>query len=43
MKIKHPVYIIVFEVVTSDGDVMPSFIPSHGLILNSESYIKSLD
>ena len=39
---KHPVYTIVLAVVTSDGDVMPLFIFSHGLRLNTEEYIKYL-
>ena len=31
MKTKHPIHIMVFEVVTSDGDIMPPFIFPHGL------------
>ena len=32
MKTKNPVYVMVFGVVISDGDVMTSFIFSHGCI-----------
>ena len=44
MKTKHPVYIMVFGVVTSDRDTMPPFIFPHGLTLNTEAaYIKYLE
>ena len=42
MKTKHPVHIIVFGVVTSDDDVMPTFILPHGFTINTEAYIKWL-
>ena len=42
MKTKHPVHIMVFGVVSCDGDVMPPFIFLHGLNLNIEAYIKCL-
>ena len=42
IKIKHPVHIMVFEVITSDGDFISPFIFSHGLTLNTEVYIKCL-
>ena len=41
MKNKHPVYILVFGIVTSDGDIMPPFI-TPGLTLNPEADIKFL-
>ena len=37
-----PVCIIVFGVVTTDGDVLPSFVFPLGLTLNKETYIKCL-
>ena len=40
MKTKYPVHIMVFGVVTSDGDVMPQFILPHSLRLNMEANIK---
>ena len=43
MKTKHPVHIMVFGVVSSDGDIMPPFIFPHGLKLNTEAYIKCLE
>ena len=43
MKTKIPIYIIVFEVVTSDGDIMPLLIFPRGLRLNTEAYIKCLE
>ena len=43
MKTKHPVSIMVFGIVTSDGDVMLPFIFSRGLSLNMETYIKCLE
>ena len=43
MKTKHPVYIMVFEVLTRDGDIMPPFIFPYGFRLNRESYIKYLE
>ena len=42
MKSKHPIHIMMFKVVTSNGDVMPSFIFPHALRLNTEAYIKCL-
>ena len=39
MKIKHPVHRMVFGVVTSDGDIMPSFIFPYGLRLKMKIYI----
>ena len=42
MKTKHPVH-MVFEVVTSDGDVMPPFILPYCLTLNKEAFIKYLE
>ena len=43
MKSKHPVHIMVFGLVTSDGDIMPPFIFPHGLRFNTEAYIKCLE
>ena len=43
MKTKRPVHIMVFGVVTSDGDVMPTFIFPHGLTLNTVAYSKRLE
>ena len=40
---KHPVNIMVFGMVTSNGDVMPPFFFAHGLRLNTEAYIKCLE
>ena len=42
MKIKHPVRIRVFEIITSNGDIIYSFIFPHGLKLNTETFIKYL-
>ena len=42
-KTKHPVHIIVFAVVTSNGDIMPPFVFLHGFKLNTEAYIKSME
>ena len=42
MKTKHPVHIMVLEMVTSNGDVMPPFVSQHGFWLNTEAYIKCL-
>ena len=39
MKSKHPIHIIVFGVVTSDGDIISPFIFSHGLRRNTETNI----
>ena len=39
-KTKHPVHIMVFGVVTSNSDVISSFILWHGLTLNMAAYIK---
>ena len=43
MNNKHPVHIMMFGVVTSNGDIMSSVIFLHGLRLNSENYIKCLE
>ena len=40
MKIKHPVQIIVFGVVISDGDIMLAFISARSLTLNTNAKIK---
>ena len=40
MKTKHPVYIMVFGLVTNDGDIMPLFIFPYSLRLNMETCIK---
>ena len=37
------VHIMVFGMVTSDGDIMPLFIFPHGLRFNREAYIKCLE
>ena len=37
MKNKLPVHIIVFELVTCDGDIIPLFICPHGPRLNTEA------
>ena len=42
MKNKTLVHIIVFHMVTSDGDVMTPFIFSYGFTLNMKTYIKCL-
>ena len=42
MKTKHPDDIMVFGMVTSDSDIMPSFILLHSLKLKLEVLIKSL-
>ena len=36
---KHPVYLMVFGVITRDGDVMPPFNFPHGFRLNMEANI----
>ena len=38
-KTKHPVHIMVFGVITGDGNIIPLFIFSYGLRLNTEAYI----
>ena len=43
MKTKLPVYIMVFSGFTSDGDIIPPSIFSHGLGFNTEPYIKCLE
>ena len=43
LKIKHPVHIVVFGVVTSDGDVILPFIFLHGLRFNTLTYIMYLE
>ena len=43
MKNKHSVHIIVFEVVSSDGDVMPPLIFLPGLTPYTEAYLKCLE
>ena len=42
MKIKHPVCIMVFEIVTSDNDIMAPFNFSRGRRLNIKVYVKCL-
>ena len=37
MKTKHLIHIMMFEVVTDDGDAMPPFIFTHSLRLNTEA------
>ena len=43
IKSKHPVHTMVFGVVTSNGNVMPSFIFPYGLRLNTEAYVNYLE
>ena len=43
MKIKYPVHIMVFQMVTCDSDIKAPFIFSQGLRLNIEAYIKCLE
>ena len=43
MKTKYSVHIMVFGVVTSDSDVMLTFIFPHGLRHNTKAYIKCLE
>ena len=43
MKAKHPVHIMVFRVVTSNGYIMTLFIFHQGLTVNMEANIKCLD
>ena len=38
MKTKHPVHIIVFELIISGSDVIPQFTFSHGIRYNMETY-----
>ena len=40
MKSKHPVDMMMFDVVTSDGDDMSLLIFQHGFKLNAEIYGK---
>ena len=42
MKNKHHIHIMVFGVVTSDGDAMPLSIFPYSLTLNMEAYTKCL-
>ena len=42
MKTKHIIYVMVFGVVTSDGNVMLLFIFPYGFRLNTVAYIKCL-
>ena len=42
MRSKHPIYIMLFGVVTNNGNIMLPFIILHGLRLNTEAYIKCL-
>ena len=43
MKTKHPVHIMMFEMVISNVNIMPPFIYPHGAWLNTETYIKYLE
>ena len=43
MKTKHPVHIMLFGAVISNGAIMLPFIFQHGHKLNMEAYIKCLD
>ena len=43
MKIKPPIHIMAFGEVTSDGDVKPPFLFSHGHRLNTETCIKCIE
>ena len=43
MKTKYSVHIIVFGVVTSDGDIVAPFISPHDLRFNTEFNIKCLE
>ncbi len=43
MKPKHLVHIMMFGVVTTDGDIIPPFIFLQGLELNTEAYVKFLE
>ena len=38
-KNQHQVHIKVFDVITSDGDIMPPFLFLHNIKLNMEAYI----
>ena len=42
MKTKHPAHLMMFRVVTSDENVIPSLFSSHSLKFNTESYIEDL-
>ena len=42
MKTKHAVHMIALGVITNNEDIMPQFIFSHSLMLNTEAYIKYL-
>ena len=43
MKTIHPVYIIVFGMVTGNGDIILPFIFLHSLKLNIEAYLKYVE
>ena len=43
MKTQHPVYIIVFKMITSDGDVEPPSVSLPGHKLKTEAYFKCLE
>ena len=43
LKTKHPIYIMVFWLVTSKVDVMPPFFFQHSLRFNTKAYIKCLE
>ena len=38
MKTKHPAHIMVFQVVTNDGNIMSPFIFQYGLRLNTSNW-----
>ena len=40
---KHPVYVMIFGVVSSNGNIIPLFIFQHGLSLNTEAYLKIME
>ena len=42
MKSKHPIHIVMFVVISYDGDVIPLFVLSHGPRLNTAAYTKCL-
>ena len=43
MKTKHSIYIMVFQMVTSDSDAMPPFIFPYSLTLITEVYLNCLE
>ena len=43
MKSERPFYILLFGVITNDGDFMATFIFPHGPRLNTEAYILCLE